>query len=116
MGVSYAMSFSVLVVKLLVIVSAAAEQHPVFQVALFLALWAVQLVIDIQWLISNHAHMSRDLDIRDGYICTPGYTEHVQSLVYVMFLIVLCVFLSFLTLRRRNRGKYVHLDGMLIGM
>lgn len=118
-GICYALCFSVLVVKLLLILDSKSGLQDVsrrFQVVLLFFAWAVQLVIDIQWLISSPPKMQLQgpsrIDSEPWGACDPGFALHVQSLVYVMFLVVLCVLLALCAHGNRTN----HSEGLLIGL
>ena len=48
-----------------------------------------QIVIDVEWLILRDPGVQRVAGT-DQWECVQGFTPHVQSLVYVMFLMVVC--------------------------
>lgn len=121
-GVCYALCFAVLLLKLLLIIGSRSLGYDVstgFQATLLFFIWAVQLVIDIQWLISTHPktipfsqQQRQNVEGEPWGSCDPGFASHVQSLVYVMFLIVLCACLALGTHGNRTN----HREGLFIGL
>ncbi|XP_064620112.1 metabotropic glutamate receptor-like isoform X2 [Lineus longissimus] len=119
-GASYSMIYAVLLVKLMIILSSKSIGYlkGVYQVLMFLFAWAVQLVIDAEWLILVPAKA----DVIDGkWQCVhqtlvPGqerlYTAHVISLIYCMLLIVVCTFIAI-----RTHGITTnHREGIFVGL
>ena len=53
LGCSYAMCFSILLVKLMIILSSKNVGYlkGIFQVLMFIFAWGVQIVVDVEWLI-----------------------------------------------------------------
>ena len=53
LGCSYAMCFSILLVKLMIILSSKSVGYlkGIFQVLMFIFAWGVQIVVDVEWLI-----------------------------------------------------------------
>lgn len=120
-GVCYALCFAVLLLKLLLILGSRSLGYEVpigFQATLLFFIWTVQLVIDIQWLITTPPktipvlHQRQGIDVEPWGSCDPDFAPHVQSLVYVMFLIVLCAILALGTHGSRTN----HREGLFIGL
>lgn len=112
-GVCYAMCFSVLLVKLMIITSSASIGYlkGVYQLLMFVFAWGVQIVIDVEWLILSDPGAKR-IAGTDQWECEPGFTPHVQSLVYVMFLMVVCT----VTAVKAHGIITNHREGVFIGM
>ena len=58
-GCSYAMCFSILLVKLMIILSSKSVGYlkGIFQVLMFIFAWGVQIVVDVEWLILRPAEV-----------------------------------------------------------
>lgn len=126
-GVSYAMIFAVLLVKLMVILTSKSSESlipgdvespnylkGIYQFLMFIFAAGVQVVIDIQWLIQvppeavqvmdntgspawicNHYTWSADHGWADmTMFVRTEFENHLLSLVYVMFLILMTTFVS----------------------
>lgn len=94
-GVTYAMCFSVLLVKLMIIFNSerVGSVQGIYQFLMFFMAWAVQLAVDIEWLVIINDSAVQDPH-GNGEICSASFEDHVKTLVYVMLLIVLCNILS----------------------
>jgi len=126
-GVSYAVCFAVLLVKLMVILTSKTSDNAllpgdespnylkgVYQFLMFVFAVGVQIVIDVQWLITvppeavqvtsndgsrvwvcNHYTWDADkgMDDMSTFVRT-NFENHVLSLVYIMFLILITTLLS----------------------
>ncbi|KAI0209991.1 putative metabotropic glutamate receptor mgl-1 [Lamellibrachia satsuma] len=112
-GVCYAMCFSVLLVKLMIIMSSASIGYlkGIYQFLMFVFAWGVQIVIDVEWLILRDPGVHR-IAGTDQWQCVQGFTPHVQSLVYVMFLMVVCT----LTAIKAHGIITNHREGVFVGM
>ncbi|GAB1608012.1 uncharacterized protein LOC115227451, partial, partial [Argonauta hians] len=126
-GFSYAMVFSVMLVKLMVILTSKSSQgvyanegegsnylRGTYQILMFFFALGIQLVIDIQWLITIPPRAVPITDVTDGneWICNHytwsteqgadksqhfvrnEFENHVLTLIYIMFLILLTTILS----------------------
>jgi hypothetical protein len=119
-GASYSMIYSILLVKLMIILSSKSIGYlkGVYQVLMFLFAWTVQLVVDAEWLILVPAKAAV---VNGQWKCVhktlvPGqerlYTAHVISLVYTMFLIVVCTMIAI-----RTHGITTnHREGIFVGL
>ena len=108
-GCSYALCFAVLLVKLMIILSSETIGYlkGIFQVIMLFFAWGVQLAVDIEWLILVNPEINQATGT-----CKQTIKEHVQSLVYVMFLIVFTTLLSI----RTHRIVTNHREGFFIGL
>lgn len=106
-GVCYAVLFGVVVVKLVVILSPA-EIPTAVAAVLLLFVWLVQVAIDVQWLIRDPpGSVRRSSGGVDGVVCSPGFDEHVKTLVYVMALVVCSLCACALARGGKNSGDVV---------
>ncbi|XP_013405161.1 metabotropic glutamate receptor 2 [Lingula anatina] len=112
-GFCYAFMFGVLIVKLMNIFQSkkTGYLHGVFQILLFLFILLVQVGIDSTWLIVEPAQ-GVWVTGQTWYCRHLHFSSHVLSLVYVMFLILLCIILAV----RSYRVKSNHRENILIGI
>ena len=110
-GGCYAMIFAVLLVKLMIILSSKTSSlQGIFQVLMFGFAWALQIVIDIEWLILQPPDIENDA--KRGAICKTKFSSHVQSLIYVMFLMVITTLMAI-----KTHGIYSNFrEGVFIGL
>ncbi|XP_074642174.1 metabotropic glutamate receptor-like [Tubulanus polymorphus] len=110
-GVSYALCFSVLMVKLMIVFSShnIGYLRGVYQVLMLTFAWGVQIVIDSEWLILSPP----GLKMNNGEnVCNHEFLDHIKSFVYVMFLIFVCTILAV-----RAHGIITnHREGIFIGL
>ena len=92
-GVCYAMPFSILLVKLMIILSSESVGYlkGIFQVLMFVFAWGVQIGIDTTWMILREPAAV----LKDGaWACNVSFEAQLTSMSYVMFLIAVCSILS----------------------
>ena len=109
------MCFSVLLVKLMILISSESFGFlkGAFQVLMFLFAWGIQIVIDTEWLLLRYPAAVSTEDGSDVMKCRYGdFTSHVESLVYVMLLILLCTGMAI----RTGRISTNHREGVFIGL
>ncbi len=114
-GGTYAMCFSILLVKLMIILSSKSVGYlkGIFQVLMFFFAWAVQLVIDTQWLILKRPGVISHPDDPDRMVCqNNAFLDHVLSLIYIMVLIVICTILCI----KSRRISTNHRESVFIGL
>ena len=112
-GSCYAMCFAVLLVKLMIIHSSKTIGYlkGIFQILMFIFAWGVQVAIDVVWLLLREPQAVYDAD-EERWVCKQDFENHIKSLPYVMFLILVCVLMSCKTLRISTN----HREGTFIGM
>ena len=114
-GVAYSMCFSIMLVKLMIILSSKTVGYlkGIYQVLMFVFAWGVQIVVDVEWLILREPGTKLDnITGTERIVCSEDFSAHVQSLVYVMFLIVVTTVLAM-----RTHGITTnHREGIFIGL
>ena len=74
-GASYAMCFSILLVKLMIIISSKSVGYlkGIYQFLMFFFAWGVQIVIDVEWLILRPPGVVKVRVPGGGYSHNLGY-------------------------------------------
>ncbi len=111
-GVSFAMCFAIMLVKLMIILSSKSVGYlkGLFQLLMFFFAWGVQIVIDVQWLILEPPNVIKDDEL--GWVCEETFEANILSLVYVMFLILICTLIAI-----KTHGIITnHREGIFIGL
>ena len=97
-GGCYALIFSILLVKLMIILSSKSIGYlkGIFQVLMLVLAFGVQVAIDLEWLLlrqpeAEYSHMDGNDEI---WACAQSFDSHVTTLAYVMFLLLVCTILA----------------------
>ncbi|XP_067134921.1 metabotropic glutamate receptor-like [Centruroides vittatus] len=111
LGLSYALVFSTLMVKCVFLLSLSSGVYlpPGYQGLLLFFAMAVQIVISIQGYVQRPS----DVIVTDGVAkCSTSMTEHIYSLLYIVFLILIVALLAI-----KARGlRENHRESMFIGI